>query len=141
MTLAAYQIQKKQVSFMGGSFHVKGLSLDDISILMRDYLADIDLLFKMYEKEEMRESAVAESAKFAIGIVRDAPALVGLLIALSAGEPDAVDIARQLPIPVQIDVVKAVIELTFEEAGGAKKFLDSVMNLVKKVRPAAASEA
>lgn len=135
MTLAAYVVPKREVTFRGGSFHVKGLSLDDVTILMGGYLNEIDNLFKLYDKEDTRETAVSESAKLAIGIVRESPAMIGTMIAICSGEPDQVEIARNLPLDVQIEALKAIIELTFEEAGGAKKFVDKILNLVRTIRP------
>lgn len=140
MSLAEFVIARKLVSFAGGSFHVKGLSLDDINFLIRDWLPEIDSLFKMYENEDLRETAISESAKFAIGIVQQAPHLVGTLIAVGAEELDMVDIARRLPIPAQVEAIKAIFELTFEEAGGAKKFLDMILSLVQQVRPKSREE-
>jgi hypothetical protein len=36
---------------------------------------------------------------------------------------------------VQVECIRKIIELTFEEAGGAKKFLDSLVGMVKVMGP------
>lgn len=140
MTLAAFKISTRPVSFKGGSFELRGLSLNDISVLMRDYLDDINALFKLYDANAPQGVAMVESAKFAIGFARDSPLLVASMIASCAGEPEAVDVAVRLPFDTTVECLQAIIELTFEEAGGAKKFFDKVMNLVTRIRPAALGE-
>lgn len=141
MTLAAYKVAKREVSFIGGSFEVRGLSLDDIGTIFGAHMGDVDKLFKMYEKDELRATAVSESLKVAVGIVKDAPAIVGTMIASCADEPEMVDVARKLSVDVQITAIQNIIELTFAESGGAKKFWDMMMVMVKRVRPMLPGEA
>jgi len=142
MTLKEFQIATRSVSFRGGSLDVRGLALNDISHLIRDYLAELNTLFTLYEKEETRETAAAQSVQFAVTIIRETPNLVAQLIVLATDSTqDELHIAQRLPIPVQTELLRTVIELTFEEAGGAKKFLDSLVELVTNLRPTAKAEA
>lgn len=135
MALADYQPERVTVEFKGGSFQVKGLSLDDVTVLMRHYLTDIDHLIELYAKDVDPKLSVAATAQYAITLVREAPTLVAHVIALAAEEPDQIDMARRLPIPVQVEALKAIGRLTFEEAGGAKKFFESLTELLTRVRP------
>lgn len=137
MALSDFQVARKPVLFRGEPLiAVRGLALNDISYLIRDHLDQLNKLFDLYDKPETRETALAESAKFALHIVKEAPELVAQMIVLASDEPqENIEIARKLPLPVQVEAVRAIIELTFEEAGGAKKFLDSVMSLVSGVMP------
>lgn len=137
MTLKDFQIATRSVPFRGGSLEVRGLALNDISHLIREYLAELNTLFDLYSKEESRETANAQSVKFAVTIIQETPNLVAQLIVLATDSTQAeLTIAERLPIPVQTEVLRQVIELTFEEAGGAKKFLDSIVGLVTSIRPA-----
>lgn len=138
MSLANYQIQREEVTFMGGSLSLRGLSLNDISALMFNYLDQLEHLFGMYSDEEQKETAMQESAKFAVTIVRECPKMVAQLIILAGDEPQELfEIAERLPIPVQVEAIRKVFELTFLESGGAKKFVDGIVAVVRANRPAA----
>lgn len=142
MSLADFSINKVKVDFRGGSLELRGLALEDISVLVRHYLPELNALFDMYDTPETRDTAISQSGAFAIKIIKEAPELVAQLIVLAADEPqEHIDIARRLPLPIQVECVRAVIDLTFEEAGGAKKFLDSLMGMVTNLRPKAKAEA
>jgi hypothetical protein len=137
MALSDFQVARKPVLFRGEPLiEVRGLALNDISFLIRDHLDQLNALFDMYDKPETRESALVESAQFAITLIKQAPDLVAQMIVLAADEQQSMlDVARKLPLPTQVEAVRAIIELTFEEAGGAKKFIDSLMSLVSGVMP------
>ena len=136
MSLATFQIAREEVNFQGGSLSLRGLSLNDISFLIKDYLAELDNLFKMYAKEDQRETALAESGKFAITIVRECPQMAAQMIVLAGDEDQSLmTIALKLPLPVQVEAVRKIFELTFLEAGGAKKFVDSLTGMVMAMRP------
>lgn len=136
MSLKDFIIAREEVAFQGGSLSIRGLSLNDFALLMRDYLVELNALFVLYEKEESRDTAAAQSAKFAITLVKETPQLVAQLIVLcSDGDQEDIAIAEKLPLPLQVEVIRKCIEITFEEAGGAKKFLDSLMGMVGAIRP------
>lgn len=140
MTLKDFQIATRSVSFRGGSLDVRGLALNDISHLIREYLTEINTLFGMYENEATRDTAAAQSVQFAVTIIKETPNLVAQLIVLATDSTqDELHLAERLPIPVQTELIRQIIELTFEEAGGAKKFLDSLVTLVTSLRPATAT--
>lgn len=143
MSLLNFQIATKKVTFGGGALEFRGLSLNDVSALMGNHLAEIDTLFQMYEKEEQRDTAVQEAVKFATTIVSKSPMIAAKMIALTSVDDDdsqlaaKVAVAERLPLPVQVECVRAVFEITFQESGGAKKFLDSVMGAVTRMRATA----
>lgn len=137
MSLADYQPMRKDVPVRGTSVSVRGLGLDDVAVLMNLYLSDIDALFRLYDDEVDESNRVAAMAQFAIVLCREAPALVGHMIALAADEPDQIEKARKLSLPAQVDILKTIFELTFEEAGGARKFFESLAMLLRTLAPAA----
>lgn len=136
MSLADYQPMRVEVPIRGTSVSVRGLSLDDVAVLMNLYLSDVDKLFTLYDDEVDQNSKVAAMAQFAIVLSREAPALVGHLIALAVDEPEAIDKARKLSLPAQVDILKVVFATTFEEAGGARKFVESLSGLLGTLAPA-----
>lgn len=135
MSLADYSPQREEVKFTGGSFIVRGLSLDDIAILMQNHAQDLDKLIGIYASGIKGDAAVAAFAQYTIALAKEAPGLVGNLIALASDEPDAVDQARALSMPTQVIALKAIGRLTFAEAGGPKKLFESLSELVKMVAP------
>jgi hypothetical protein len=136
MSLQDFKVPTEEVAFRGGVLVLRGLALNDISTLVRDYLAELNVLFAMYGNEETRETALAESARFAITIIKETPNIVAQMIVLASDEPqEHLHIAARLPLPIQTECVRKIIELTFEEAGGAKKFLDSLVGLVGGMMP------
>jgi len=141
MSLANILIPRDEVMFRGESLSFRGLSLNDFSTLMRGHMAELSKLFDMYDNVETRETAISQSANFAIKIVQEAPGMVAQLIVLASDSPqEHIEHAEKFPLPLQVECVRCIINLTFEEAGGAKKFLDSLMQMVTSLRPKAASE-
>lgn len=136
MSLADYKPARESVEFKGGSVSVRGLSLDDMTVLMRNHLADLDRLMEIYRRDVRDELAVAAAIQYGVSLAREAPGLVAHVIALASDEPDHVDQARMLPLPVQVEILKSVGRMTFEEVGGAKKFLEGLDSLFRQIRPA-----
>lgn len=137
MALVDYQPERSTVSFKGGEFSVRGLALDDIALLMRHHLRDINALVDIFGKDVTDEVAVAAVAQHAIALIREAPGLVANMISLASDEPDSVDAARRLLMPTQVRALEEIARLTFDEAGGPKKFIESLMVLLRGMRPAA----
>lgn len=134
MSLKDYSSERLEVTFKGGSFSVRGLSLDDVTALITKHLPDLDKLADLLAGKATQETAAMETMSLALKLVVEAPALVAQAIALAADEPDFAENARKLPLPVQIDAVKKIGRLTFEESGGAKKFFESLSGLVSRTQ-------
>lgn len=137
MALADYTPPRLAVPFKGGEFSVRGLALDDLALLMRNHYSDINALVDVFAKDTTEEQPVAAITKHAVALIKEAPGLVANLIAIACDEPDAVDNARKLMMPVQVRAIETIAKLTFEEAGGPKKFMESLANLLRGMRPAA----
>lgn len=102
---------------------VRGLSLEDVAILVRVHMDDLQ---KMYE---IIQDNRAGSADFLADMVQetvmlkllsDLPILAGQLIAMAADEPDLSDAARRLPIGLQLKSIMEIMRLTCEDVGGPK---------------------
>jgi hypothetical protein len=137
MSLVGYKPPVETVEFKGGSFQVKGLSLNDVSTLVQANLSDMEQLFGLFDK------AVGNGANMDIGglastLIAHAPGFVAATIALACTEQDDFEVrleaARILPMPVQIDAIKKIGAVTFEEAGGVKKFLENLTFLKGALR-------
>lgn len=142
MSLADYQPATQVIKVgRGGSFTVRGLSLSDVQILLASYYPDIEHLVDLYGSVSDDVFARGNTERFILELARRAPALVADAIALAADEPAMSERARQLPFPVQVDALKAIGKLTFEEVGGPKKFVASLLTLLGGVLPQGAMAA
>lgn len=136
MTLAAFQPETLLVKTKKVSFEVRGLSIMDISSLLRVHMNDLEALFTMYEQEAAGMSfGNVALARYATRLISDAPGLVAHIIALACDEPEQVNNASRLPMIAQIEALKKIGTLTFEEVGGVKKLVEQMAELVSQVRP------
>lgn len=139
MGLAEYQQETRAVQLKGGSFEVRGLSLTDITDLVRYHLPDLEAFYAlgaevMQGKKELDETDIG---KLVVSICEQAPGFVANLIAIGAGEGKnqaAIDNAYKLPVGIQIKIVMDIADLTFMEVGGVKKGLESVAGLLKMTK-------
>lgn len=132
MALSDYVIQTETVPLKGGSLEVRGLGLDDVTVLLRNHMPDLDKLFDLYDETQTDPTKFGETAKYAIKIVSQAPGLVANMIALASDEPDEVEKCRRLPMAAQVKALTAIIKITFEEAGGPKKFYETLRGILLK---------
>lgn len=144
MSLRDFVIRKESVAHRGGSTEVRGIALFDISDLMRNHLAEMNKLFAMYSNLETRDTAITQGMQFAARIVDEVPALVTAIIIRACDEDqhdkELVEHVQRFPIGMQVELIRKVIELTVEEAGGAKKLLDSLVTMVNTVKPTTETE-
>lgn len=125
--LADYQVAQHTFDLQGGSFSVSGLALDQIEVLVRTHLPDLEALFELFANIEHIQEG--DLNKIASAVVSQAPGFAANLIALAAGEPHAAPVAQKMPGPLQIEILIKIGDLTFAEVGGVKKFLPTVANL------------
>lgn len=138
MSLADYEIRYEEVTFQGKVVDkVRGIALNDIASLIRDHLLELNRVFDMYEKEG-GEVAVMQAAAFALKMVEEVPDLVDSIIIAATDavdEPGLRSKLKRLPIGLTIEVMRKIIEITVEDAGGAKKLLDNIAMTVRTMRP------
>lgn len=138
MALSDFRPERREVKFKGGSFSVRGLTLDDISRLIAVHYDDLGRLVELYEEFSQQTFQRLSTDQFVLKLTKDAPALVGSIITLAADEaddPQAEAAARQLPFPTLVEALLAVGKLTFEEAGGWKRFLETCGSLLGGALP------
>lgn len=134
MPISDYQPPTAVVEFTGGSLKLRGLALDDVAVLMRSHLVDLDKLIQIYDNKVSDSAAVASFAQYAISLAKECPGLVANIIALASDDGDNVPAYRKLSMPLMIKCLTQIIELTFVEAGGPKKFVESLMEIFRGMR-------
>lgn len=129
MALADYTPQRTAI--MQGDkplFMVRGLSLDDVSVLVRSHLDALNLLATMAEETNTHFGSVA----FFTQAVTTAPNVVFDAIALAADEPSYASDARKLPVGLQIKALQEISRLTLEDIGGPKALVALVRSLLNQ---------
>ena len=130
MALADYIPESRQITLGKVAFEVRGLNLEDMAILIRAHLPDLEAVLDLIKHSEKIEPQTVQDI---IGsMVSQAPGLVANVIALASGEANAQQTAARLPALKQIDALTAVAELTFSEVGSVKKTFDLLMTFLKQ---------
>lgn len=130
MGLKSIKLPEAKVELPDGqSFPVRGLSLNDVVVLVRNHG---DQLGKMFSEFSKQSDLTAESvAGFALPLLQAAPQLAAEIIAAGSGDSDSWPEAMLLPFPVQLDALEKVARLTFESGGGPKKLVETVIRLAQ----------
>ena len=129
MSLKSLRLPEAKVELPDGDFVVRGLSLNDVSILVQRHGKRLNELYQQFT--EQGDLTTETVAAFALPLLKSAPEIAAELIACAAGDPDDAEIAGRLPFPVQIDALEKIAILTFEAGGGPKKLLETVVRLAQ----------
>lgn len=134
MSLASYTPEARDLK-VGDKVvcRVTGLSLTHIEILVRAHLEDIEALFELFMSGG-GNFGNDDLKTLGVSLVTNAPGFVANVIALASGEEDATAGAARLPMPAQLQAMSDIMELTFTEVGGIKKFMETVATLLGSVR-------
>jgi len=129
MSLSNYNPETTTVDLpgRGGSLTVRGLSFQDLTALIRDHRETIEKLFNDYSDDGSNAHSLLTK------LLTNSPEFCAHVIALACDEPEAVDNALRLPLTAQLDALIAVGKMTFEEAGGVKKFLEQIIMIIQGV--------
>jgi len=113
-----------------GPLSVRGLSLDDVTRLVRRHRAITAALY-----DQMTTGGIALDDHTILGgvIMDQAPDLAAEIIALAAGDGDeaSIIIAKRLPFPIQLEVLEAVGNQTFSTEAGTKKVVETVGKVLR----------
>jgi hypothetical protein len=134
MKLSDLVIPTKEIKLGGQSVEFRGLSFLDLEWLLTHGLDDdIDALFALFQSGvDADGNPLSEEDLFGV-VVSKFPQLVAAVLSMAADddddEPD-VAAAKRLPLGFQIEALEAVVTLTTEAAGGTKKLLDKVKDMI-----------
>jgi hypothetical protein len=127
--LADFEFDRRELNFKGGSFFLEGLSLESFAVLIRTHLKDLEGIFDLFKnhKGDLKDEDVQN---LIVAAIEETPGFVANVIALAAREPTAAPQAIRLPFPIQVEALNIILELTFDEVGGIKKFMPSLVRLI-----------
>lgn len=128
MALADYEPERVEIAHKGKPLlSVRGLCLDDLSILVRAHLVTLNKLFETAKAGMRPDSVFGVSDLFLMDMIHKAPDVIFDIIALACDETEYSETARKLPVGVQFKALQAIMSLTMEDIGGPKAlvaFLD-----------------
>jgi len=125
-------ITRRKITFEGGEFEIRGVSLPDISAAIMEHREAVDRVADILRNQaEMNDSII----EILIDVIRESPYLAAFLICSCADEPDAYSAAFHLPLAVQVEALRAIGDMTFQDAEALKKLIADVKGLLAGIRP------
>lgn len=112
-----------------GVLTLRGLCLDDVLQIARIHGEAFNTLFEKFTGGDAPEIDLENSAQIAGIMVDHAPNIAASIIAYAADDPDAAEVARRFPFPLQIECLEKIGALTFIMEGGPKKLLETVIRI------------
>ena len=126
-------IARRKITFEGGEFELRGVSLPDISAAIMEHREAVDRVAEILRRTHADD--LPTTIDVLIDVIRESPYLSAFLICSCADEPDAYSAAFHLPLTVQIEALRAIGELTFSDAEALKKLIADVRGLLAGMRP------
>jgi hypothetical protein len=121
------------VNFSGGSFTVRGLTVEHIAFLVQSHSAKLNGVFNLFT-EKAKDGGDIEGQELGavlMPFLQSAPEVIAHIIACGSGNPKEASMAAQLPLPVQIEAMEHIIGFTFDAEGGPKKLMETVIRLAQ----------
>lgn len=133
MPLSDYTPEQVTIQHKGKALAtVRGLNLEDVAILVRAHLEDLQRIFALAKTINVDFMTRMAGDDFVMQLITEAPIVAGNIIALASDEIDAGKFARKLPMGLQVQVLFEVMRMTFEDVGGPKAFVVLVANMVNQ---------
>lgn len=144
MALRQYTPERREVKAKGQVLgEVRGLALEDVAVLVREHLPDLDALVELFNNPDAMDSmSVEDWKKLALPIITQAPGLAANVIALAADAPDGGPTVQTWPVGAQLEALVSIFEMTISEVGEIKKAWGIVAALLaqKKTRTTGAAK-
>lgn len=129
MALKNYVAKRETIPVGDEPVSIRGLRVSDISVLLEAHKAELFMVYELYNGAGDAPTEESRNSRVLVEMTRVLPDLVAAIIALAADEPDAVEQAKSLPFPTQIDALSKIAKMTFEEVGGLGNFFAVLSSL------------
>jgi len=127
-------ITRRKITFEGGEFELRGVSLPDISNAIMEHREAVDRVADIL-RSRADVTDFNSMIDILIDVIRESPYLAAFLICSCADEPDAYSAAFHLPLAVQVEALRAIGDMTFQDAEALKKLIADVKGLLAGIRP------
>lgn len=128
MSLRDFVIQTKAIrSLNGSSFSVRGLSLNDITLLLQTSEPEVRSMFAIFLGVD-KTASESDMLQTAVPALQQFPRLASTMIAIAADDcsVETLEIVQRLPMNTQVEALETILKLSFDAEGGPGKFLEIV---------------
>lgn len=126
-----FEIPTTEIPVGKGNFTVRGMTSEDVTFLVTNYLADLKEVVARYgESGVVPKNRVAE---FCIEVAQHFPLMASEIISRCAESETTEDMKKihNLPFPKQVQALKEIALLTAEDGADLKKVLGVVASLLE----------
>ena len=123
-------IPVEEIDLPGGKSTVRGLSLEDLTLLVRRHGGPLGELFKGFAQTDgVSAMSLDNMGSIVTALMEVAPAAVAEAICLAGDEPlESAAQVRRLPGPIQIEALTKISHLTFG-TDGLSRALETVIQI------------
>lgn len=111
---------------------VRGISAEDVMRLVQIHGPAMSKLFNQITSKEVAID-LDNTARIATVLLNQAPDIVADLLLIATDEMDVnkgFEVAKRLPIPVQLNALEAIAELTFIDGGSVGEMIGTVTKML-----------
>lgn len=137
MSLANLQLRTKTLTYNDTDIVLRGLSANDIAGLILSQMDSIEQIFDIVESQGVKSTADLANVNIAeVGqrLMVQVPGFIASAIAHSASEPEYADKVLHLPAPVQVEAIRYIAELTFNDEAGFREFVGNVVAALRSAK-------
>ena len=137
MSLANLQLRTAAVRYNETDITLHGLSANDIAGLILSQLGNIESIFDIVEGagvKKVEDLANVNIAEVGQRLLVQMPDFIAHVIAYAAHEPDQWSKVMHLPAPTQVDCLKKLAGLTFNDEAGFREFVGNVVAALRSAK-------
>lgn len=131
-------IPTESVSVGTTAIEVRGISVEDLAVLLQDYGPKVAAVFA-HIQNKAATTPEADVKQLAMGAFREFPDLAAGLIAMASDDytPETVKIASRLTLPTQIELLEKIFLVTFRSEGDVEKFVETLTRVANSLSTSA----
>ena len=137
MSLANLELRTKTITYNNTDITLRGLSANDIAGLILSQMDCIEQVFDIVEAQGVKsvsDLANVNVAEVGQRLMVQVPGFIAAAIAHSASEPEYADKVLHLPAPVQVEAIRHIAELTFNDEAGFREFVGNVVAALRSAK-------
>lgn len=129
MGLRDIVIQTKTITAGAATFEVRGLSMNDLMMVVTEYGPQMTLVFNRLQQGDIQGDDIKGTI---VNMSREFPDLLAAVICLAADEydPEMVAKMKKVPLGVTTEAAEEIFKLTFTSEAEVKKFIESLSRMI-----------
>lgn len=133
--LSGYTEPKTSVSIKSGegsiSLACRGLNLDEVLSLTRDYT---EFLSPAYDAARAGTLTNESLFELLVKMIEEVPVLANTIIYFGIdGDEEDIEEITKMPVGVKVELIEAIVKMTFDSENGGGKSLEIVMSAFRKL--------